>query len=93
MLLHTADASGFAEYVDPYTGEGRGALGFSWTAALTLDLLHGPSTHPSPRKGPDPVNATEHRLLVYEGTFAVLSPSATPARPKGACPGRGPKGP
>ena len=42
-LLDTADASGFAEYVDPYTGEGCGALGFSWTAALTLDLLHEPS--------------------------------------------------
>lgn len=42
-LLETADASGFAEYVDPYTGEACGALGFSWTAALTLDLLHEPS--------------------------------------------------
>ncbi|MFH8463490.1 MGH1-like glycoside hydrolase domain-containing protein [Streptomyces sp. NPDC017991] len=40
-LLETADTSGFAEYVDPYTGEACGALGFSWTAALTLDLLHG----------------------------------------------------
>ncbi|UUU21993.1 MGH1-like glycoside hydrolase domain-containing protein [Streptomyces sp. DSM 40750] len=39
-LLETAEASGFAEYVDPYTGEACGALGFSWTAALTLDLLH-----------------------------------------------------
>ncbi|MFD8420155.1 hypothetical protein [Streptomyces sp. NPDC059466] len=42
-LLETADASGFAEYVDPYTGEACGALGFSWTASLTLDLLHEPS--------------------------------------------------
>ncbi|MFD5799423.1 hypothetical protein ACFWIO_39045 [Streptomyces diastatochromogenes] len=40
--LHTADASGFAEYVDPYTGEPCGALGFGWTAALALDLLHQP---------------------------------------------------
>ncbi|WP_236579753.1 MGH1-like glycoside hydrolase domain-containing protein [Streptomyces sp. HM190] len=39
-LLETAGASGFAEYVDPYTGEACGALGFSWTAALALDLLH-----------------------------------------------------
>ncbi|MEW2168001.1 hypothetical protein AB0912_34160 [Streptomyces sp. NPDC007084] len=39
-LLETAGESGFAEYVDPYTGEACGALGFSWTAALTLDLLH-----------------------------------------------------
>lgn len=40
-LLETAGATGFAEYVDPYTGEPCGALGFSWTAALTLDLLGG----------------------------------------------------
>ncbi|MDX3453243.1 trehalase family glycosidase [Streptomyces sp. ME02-8801-2C] len=39
-LLETADTSDFAEYVDPYTGEACGALGFGWTAALTLDLLH-----------------------------------------------------
>ncbi|MFE9764458.1 hypothetical protein ACFYPC_07975 [Streptomyces sp. NPDC005808] len=42
-LLDTAGESGFAEYVDPYTGEACGALGFSWTAALTLDLLHSPA--------------------------------------------------
>ncbi|MFI8187613.1 MGH1-like glycoside hydrolase domain-containing protein [Streptomyces sp. NPDC085946] len=39
-FLRTADTSGFAEYVDPYTGEACGATGFGWTAALTLDLLH-----------------------------------------------------
>ncbi|MFG3287375.1 hypothetical protein ACGF3G_00960 [Streptomyces sp. NPDC048179] len=39
-VLRTADASGFAEYVDPYTGEACGATGFSWTAALALDLHH-----------------------------------------------------
>ena len=39
-VLRTADESDFAEYVDPYTGEACGATGFSWTAALTLDLLH-----------------------------------------------------
>ncbi|GAA3304579.1 hypothetical protein GCM10020295_56060 [Streptomyces cinereospinus] len=38
-MIEAADASGFAEYVDPHTGEARGATGFSWTAALTLDLL------------------------------------------------------
>ncbi|MFB7336307.1 hypothetical protein FNH09_01030 [Streptomyces adustus] len=43
--LETADATGFAEYVDPYTGEACGATGFSWTAALTLDLLHEPVGH------------------------------------------------
>ncbi|MEV7078111.1 hypothetical protein AB0N88_06160 [Streptomyces sp. NPDC093516] len=39
-ILHTAGASGFAEYVDPYTGRACGVTGFGWTAALTLDLLH-----------------------------------------------------
>ncbi|MEU9054492.1 hypothetical protein AB0D37_29410 [Streptomyces sp. NPDC048384] len=39
-ILHTADASGFAEYVSPHSGDACGATGFSWTAALTLDLLH-----------------------------------------------------
>jgi hypothetical protein len=37
--LATAAASGFAEYVDPYTGQARGSRDFSWTAALALDLL------------------------------------------------------
>ncbi|MGV9252526.1 MGH1-like glycoside hydrolase domain-containing protein [Streptomyces sp. NPDC003697] len=41
-VVRTADATGFAEYVDPYTGEACGALGFGWTAALTLDLLQEP---------------------------------------------------
>ncbi|MGW2635629.1 MGH1-like glycoside hydrolase domain-containing protein [Streptomyces sp. NPDC001348] len=44
-LVRTAGATGFAEYVDPYTGEACGALGFGWTAALTLDLLHGSPGH------------------------------------------------
>jgi hypothetical protein len=39
--LDAAHRTDFAEYVDPYTGEGRGARRFSWTAALTLDLLSG----------------------------------------------------
>lgn len=50
-LLETAGASGFAEYVDPYTGEACGALRFSWTAALTLDLLH--QDHPGHRHDRD----------------------------------------
>ncbi|MGW2212830.1 MGH1-like glycoside hydrolase domain-containing protein [Streptomyces sp. NPDC001781] len=39
-FLSAAGGSGFAEYVDPDTGEACGAPGFGWTAALTLDLLH-----------------------------------------------------
>ncbi|KUN91657.1 MGH1-like glycoside hydrolase domain-containing protein [Streptomyces caeruleatus] len=38
--LDIAHSSDFAEYVDPYTGEACGATCFSWTAALSLDLLH-----------------------------------------------------
>ncbi|MEU0084385.1 trehalase family glycosidase [Streptomyces sp. NPDC006274] len=38
-LLAAAGASGFAEYVDPHTGRARGATGFSWTAAVVVDLL------------------------------------------------------
>lgn len=40
-VLELAAATGFAEYVDPFTGEARGARDFSWTAALALDLLGG----------------------------------------------------
>ncbi|WP_351235255.1 trehalase family glycosidase [Streptomyces sp. NPDC002133] len=43
-FLDTARTSGFAEYVDPFTGDGRGTRDFGWTAALTLDLLTTP--HP-----------------------------------------------
>lgn len=32
--------SGFHEYFSPLDGEGAGADNFSWTAALTIDLLH-----------------------------------------------------
>jgi hypothetical protein len=39
---HTLDlvaGAGFREYFDPRTGDGYGTPGFSWSAALTLDLL------------------------------------------------------
>ncbi|MFD4501809.1 trehalase family glycosidase [Streptomyces sp. NPDC058457] len=39
-VVRTADASDFAEYVDPFTGAACGATGFGWTAALALDLHH-----------------------------------------------------
>ncbi|GGT16020.1 MGH1-like glycoside hydrolase domain-containing protein [Streptomyces chromofuscus] len=38
-FLAEAGRSEFAEYVDPTTGAARGTRHFSWTAALTLDLL------------------------------------------------------
>ena len=37
--LEMVGKSGFAEYFDPTTGEPLGAHNFSWTAALTIDLL------------------------------------------------------
>jgi hypothetical protein len=38
-LLDSAWRNDFAEYTDPLNGEGHGARAFSWTAALTVDLL------------------------------------------------------
>ncbi len=37
--LEMVDKSGFYEYFDPLNGEPAGAENFSWTAALTIDLL------------------------------------------------------
>ena len=37
--LELVGLSGFREYYDPLSGEGLGATHFSWSAALTLDLL------------------------------------------------------
>jgi len=39
QTLDTVQRSGFAEYFDSITGAACGVDGFSWTAALTLDLL------------------------------------------------------
>jgi glycogen debranching enzyme len=38
LTLRLVDASGFAEYYHPPTGEPLGSADFSWSAALTLDL-------------------------------------------------------
>lgn len=37
--LAAAHKSGFREYYDPVSGDGLGARDFSWSAALTIDLL------------------------------------------------------
>jgi glycogen debranching enzyme len=39
MTLRLAETSGFSEYYHPATGEPLGSREFSWTAALTLDLI------------------------------------------------------
>ncbi|CAL9613728.1 MGH1-like glycoside hydrolase domain-containing protein [Streptomyces albus] len=49
-VLRAAGATRFAEYLDPYTGEGRGAREFGWTAALTLDLLADPVVGADPER-------------------------------------------
>ncbi|HEX2130090.1 MAG TPA: trehalase family glycosidase [Actinophytocola sp.] len=38
-MLGLVAGAGFREYFDPVTGEGLGADDFSWSAALTLDVL------------------------------------------------------
>ncbi|GGW18413.1 hypothetical protein GCM10018980_48120 [Streptomyces capoamus] len=56
-VLDLAGSTGFAEYVDPYTGEACGATGFGWTAALALDLLHRrPAPHEPQELGKSPQN-------------------------------------
>jgi glycogen debranching enzyme len=40
MTLQLVKESGFSEYYHPSTGEPLGSREFSWSAALTLDLLH-----------------------------------------------------
>ncbi|MCW2904838.1 MAG: hypothetical protein JWO67_7103 [Streptosporangiaceae bacterium] len=37
--LELVERSGFREYFDPFDGAGRGAHNFSWSAALTLNML------------------------------------------------------
>jgi hypothetical protein len=49
-LLNAVRQEGFREYFDPRTGAGRGVSDFSWSAALTLDLLATtPAAVPAPR--------------------------------------------
>ncbi len=69
-LLETADTSGFAEYVDPYTGEACGALGFSWTAALTLDLLHETHDVHDVHEAPDAAHGTAEEF--GEGAMGAM---------------------
>jgi hypothetical protein len=81
-LLETADATGFAEYVDPYSGEACGALGFSWTAALTLDLLHEPSgadqvvSHPGHGTSYAPAHITAAHTTAAHGSTTAHTTAA-----------------
>ena len=40
LTLDLVSRSGFSEYYEPTTGEPLGSSEFSWSASLTLDLLH-----------------------------------------------------
>jgi hypothetical protein len=53
-MLNAVRQEGFREYFDPHTGAGRGVADFSWSAALTLDLL---ATEPAPAPAPRPLLA------------------------------------
>jgi Trehalase len=48
-MLTAVRAEGFREYFDPHDGTGRGVGDFSWSAALTLDLL---ATEPAETQRP-----------------------------------------
>jgi hypothetical protein len=39
QTLDLVERSGYREYFNPLTGEGYGTDSFSWTAALTIDLV------------------------------------------------------
>lgn len=43
-MLELARDQGFYEYFNPITGKGLGAANFSWTAALTIDLIETTKT-------------------------------------------------
>jgi hypothetical protein len=42
LTVDLVSRSGFVEYYEPTTGEPLGARDFSWSAALTIDLLVRP---------------------------------------------------
>ncbi len=56
--LAQIDAVGFAEYIDPFTGEPLGSHDQSWTAAVTLDWLASPE---------DSASSAAERMAGLEG--------------------------
>jgi hypothetical protein len=47
-ILGLVRKSGFREYFHPFGGQGHGASGFAWTAALVIDVLHRDRPAPGP---------------------------------------------
>ncbi|WP_404815579.1 MGH1-like glycoside hydrolase domain-containing protein [Streptomyces thermolineatus] len=80
-LFAAAGASGFAEYVDPFTGRACGARSFSWTAALTVDLLDGPDDHfPLGTPGGAPGLSVPAPRTASAAAPAVIAAEASAAR-------------
>ncbi|WP_107079959.1 trehalase family glycosidase [Streptomyces sp. NBRC 109706] len=59
-LVSAAASSRYAEYVDPVSGEARGTRDFSWTAAVTIDLL---ADAPAPPGGSRTARRHRERLV------------------------------
>lgn len=88
-VLGLAETTGFAEYTDPYTGEACGTTGFSWTAALALDLACADRGSPAPdrtsthRESPvlDPTSAHHGTPALDPAPAHRGSPALDPAAP------------
>nr|WP_311765135.1 hypothetical protein [Streptomyces zingiberis] len=96
-LLSAADASGFAEYVDPYTGLARGSRDFGWTAALALDLLVAAERDAAAGLEPGPAHTGRATAATGNGTQTATRPAreptpvpVPPARHPGPAPHREP---
>jgi hypothetical protein len=66
-MVELVRRSGLREYFDPYRGQGHGAAGLSWTAALLIDLLLAP-----PSGDPEDVVADGRGRADHPGRLAQL---------------------
>jgi hypothetical protein len=66
-MLAAVRGGGFREYFDPVSGAGRGSTDFSWSAALTLDVL-------AEQPAPAPVSELRHVLAPLPGTDRMDHP-------------------
>jgi hypothetical protein len=66
--LDLVRAGGYREYYDAMTGRGLGATGFSWSAALTLDLLAAEEGPAEPRRADPPRSDATARPSPEVGT-------------------------
>jgi hypothetical protein len=66
-MLAAVRGGGFREYFDPVSGAGRGSTDFSWSAALTLDVL-------AEQPAPAPASELRHVLAPLPGTDRMDHP-------------------